>query len=79
MSKYVIIPENATYLMHHGIKGQKWGVRRFQNADGSLKPAGAKRYGYETSEALKPSRAERKAAKQEAKRASINDYKKKKY
>lgn len=33
-----------TYLEHHGIKGQKWGVRRFQNADGSLTSAGKKRY-----------------------------------
>ena len=31
-------------LYHHGIKGQKWGVRRFQNKDGSLTPAGKKRY-----------------------------------
>lgn len=31
-------------LRHHGIKGQKWGVRRFQNKDGSLTPAGKKRY-----------------------------------
>lgn len=33
------------YLIHHGIKGQKWGVRRFQNEDGSLTKAGQKRYG----------------------------------
>lgn len=32
-------------LYHFGIKGQKWGVRRFQNKDGSLTPAGKKRYG----------------------------------
>ena len=32
-------------LRHHGIKGQKWGIRRFQNADGSLTSAGRKRYG----------------------------------
>ena len=31
-------------VYHHGIKGQKWGVRRFQNKDGSLTPAGKKRY-----------------------------------
>lgn len=31
------------YLMHYGIKGQKWGVRRYQNADGSLTSAGKKR------------------------------------
>lgn len=32
------------YLQHHGILGMKWGVRRFQNKDGSLTPAGKKRY-----------------------------------
>ena len=32
-------------LYHHGIKGQKWGVRRFQNEDGSLTSEGQKRYG----------------------------------
>lgn len=30
-------------LYHHGIKGQRWGVRRYQNADGSLTPAGQKK------------------------------------
>lgn len=32
-------------LYHYGIKGQKWGVRRYQNEDGTLTNAGKKRYG----------------------------------
>lgn len=31
------------YLIHHGIKGQKWGIRRYQNTDGSLTDAGKRR------------------------------------
>lgn len=40
-----IQPSYKDSLMHHGIKGMKWGVRRYQNSDGSLTPAGKKHYG----------------------------------
>lgn len=36
--------EYATYLAHHGVKGQKWGVRRYQNEDGTLTAEGIERY-----------------------------------
>lgn len=37
--------ENMDYISHYGILGQKWGIRRFQNPDGSLTPEGRARYG----------------------------------
>lgn len=40
-----IQPSYRDSLSHHGIKGMKWGVRRFQNPDGSLTSQGRKRYG----------------------------------
>ncbi len=39
------------YLAHHGILGQKWGIRRFQNKDGSLTNAGKQRYSSDDSNA----------------------------
>jgi hypothetical protein len=44
MANYIITRASSDELMHHGIKGQKWGVRRYQNEDGSLTKAGSKRY-----------------------------------
>lgn len=42
-------------LNHHGIKGQKWGVRRFQKKDGSLTNVGRKRYAYDDIKDVKKS------------------------
>ena len=51
-SNYILTPNGSfisqNELYHHGIKGMKWGVRRFQNKDGSLTTAGEKRYGDES-------------------------------
>lgn len=37
--------EYSKELYHHGILGQRWGIRRFQEKNGDLTPAGKKRYG----------------------------------
>lgn len=39
--------ESTQELRHWGIKGQRWGIRRYQNPDGSLTEAGKKRYYYQ--------------------------------
>lgn len=44
MNKVYLRQPYPNELYHHGIKGQKWGVRRYQNPDGTLTPAGRERY-----------------------------------
>lgn len=42
--RFYIARSEATKLEHHGILGMHWGIRRYQNKDGTLTPAGKKRY-----------------------------------
>ena len=45
--------EYPDYLMHHGVKGMRWGIRRYQNKDGSLTNAGKKHVSnYKTARSL---------------------------
>jgi hypothetical protein len=37
---YYAVSKDDAYLMHYGVIGMKWGVRRYQNEDGSLTPQG---------------------------------------
>lgn len=63
-------------LYHHGILGQKWGVRRFQYADGALTPAGRKRYRVDSEGNLvEKTRSERKAEAKQAHAAKVEEQK----
>ena len=44
---YSYNPYSRSYLAHYGVKGMKWGVRRYRNEDGSLTSLGQKRYEYQ--------------------------------
>lgn len=70
-------------LNHHGIKGQKWGIRRYQNKDGTLTAAGRKRYDEEMERLKKEEkilknkqRTKAQLDKLEAKRKEIEEQKK---
>lgn len=46
--------ESCLYLSHHGIKGQKWGIRRYQNPDGTLTAEGRAKLGLSKNRTWKP-------------------------
>lgn len=79
----------TNYLAHHGIKGQKWGIRNYQNPDGTLTNKGRKRYGVgkprskaselkksvsETVKSIKKRKEEKKAAEEQASKDKLKQY-----
>lgn len=71
MSNYFVEPTDEDLILaHHGIIGQRWGFRRYQNPDGSLTDAGRKRYGsVENLRKIQDAKADAKAYKIRAKAA----------
>lgn len=62
-----------TYIQHYGVLGMKWGIRRYQNADGTLTAAGKKRAAKESNKRREArEKAARKSEKQDRARASKN-------
>lgn len=68
-----------TYIAHYGIKGQKWGIRRFQNEDGSLTNSGKKRYSSFTTRRYAKKAEKYKAKAEEVSKSKNQDVKDKRY
>lgn len=67
-NNYFAKPTDEFVLSHHGILGQKWGIRRYQNPDGSLTEKGRARYGtVENLRKIQSAKADAKAYKIRAK------------
>ncbi len=62
---------DADYISHHGIKGMHWGIRRYQNPDGSLTSQGKTRYSLNPIKRLQQKHAEKVALKDQAKKDKI--------
>lgn len=63
-------------LMHWGIKGMKWGIRRYQNKDGSLTPAGRKRYAQEMAKLKEEEKIAKNKLRTQAKLNKLEDKRK---
>lgn len=68
--------EQCNELYHHGIKGQRWGFRRFQTKDGALTKAGQKRYNKEIDKLKAEKKELRNKERTKKKLAKLNDLKK---
>lgn len=69
--EYRVVQSNE--LSHHGILGMKWGVRRYQNSDGSLTDAGKKRYAKDTKDVYdQMSKTEKLKRRRDAKKEKLD-------
>lgn len=73
--EYYMYRDPDSELVHWGVRGMKWGVRRYQNKDGSLTPAGKKRVAAEKNELKERERSIKNREKVRAERAKLDSKK----